>query len=55
VSTKYYVRINTDPSTGQDFIQLPSCSSQQEVEDLCSKLEQFVLASLRGEVRKQVE
>jgi hypothetical protein len=52
---QYHIRIDVKKPTEEDFIQLPNCSKRREAEDLCSKLEQFVLASLRGEARKLVE
>jgi hypothetical protein len=55
MSSEYHIRINVEKPTGKDFIELPNCSSQREVEDLCSKLEQFILASLRSEEQKLVD
>jgi hypothetical protein len=55
MSSEYYIRITVEKPTGNSYIDLPKCSSHREVEDICSRLEQFILTSMRGEKRKLVE
>jgi hypothetical protein len=52
---QYHIRIDVQKTTGEDFIQLPNSSKRREAEDVCSKLEQFILASLRSEEQKLVD
>jgi hypothetical protein len=54
MSSKYYICINVERTPETNSIHLPKTSSLREVENLCSKLEQFILASLRSEVQKQI-
>jgi hypothetical protein len=44
----YHICIDVKNSIGEKHITLTSGTEQREMEDLCSELEQFVLASLRG-------